>query len=93
MGEADSAINVGNAKLNLFNAYQKKNFELFVEDMTDEYVEEDNIKLLLPDYSNWISTIAITSIYSTLKINTSNLNNYLRKFILMLEETFPKHYA
>ena len=69
MGEADSAINVGNAKLNLFNAYQKKNFELFVEDMTDEYVEEDNIKLLLPDYSNWISTIAITStLMKTLRV-------------------------
>ena len=69
MGEADSAINVGNAKLNLFNAYQKKNFEMFVEDMTDEYVEEDNIKLLLPDYSNWISTIAITStLMKTLRV-------------------------
>ena len=62
MGEADSTTNVGNAKLNLFKAYQKKNSKLFVEDMTEEYVEEDNIKILLPEYSNWISTAAITSI-------------------------------
>ena len=39
MGEADSTTNVGNARLRLFNAYEKKNFEPFVEDMTEEYVE------------------------------------------------------
>ena len=54
MDHADSTTNVGNARLHLFNAYQNKNFKPFLEDMTEEYVEEDNIKFLLTDYSNWI---------------------------------------
>ena len=35
MGEANSTTNVGNPGLRLFNTYQKKNFEPFIEDMTE----------------------------------------------------------
>ena len=51
MCKADSTTNVGNDGLRLFNAYQKNNFEPFVEDMTEEYVDYDNIKILWTDYS------------------------------------------
>ena len=97
MGEADSTTNVGNYGLRPFNAYQKKNFEPFFEDMTEEYVEEDNIKVLLTDYSNCLYTTDITKYFdedlksnSTLKPNTSTLKNYLSKVILMLKDKFPK---
>ena len=56
MGGADSTANVVNYGLRIFNSNQKKNFEAFVEDMTEDYVEEDNIKVILTDYSNWLST-------------------------------------
>ena len=52
MGESDSTTNVGNSRLRICNAYQKNNSEPFVEDMNDEYVDEDNIKALLTYYSN-----------------------------------------
>ena len=44
MGEADSTNIVRIYGILLFNAYHKKNYKPFVEDMTEEYVEEDNIK-------------------------------------------------
>ena len=59
MGGADSTANVVNSGLRIFNSYQKKNFEAFVEDMTEDYVEEDNIKVILTDYSNWLVTTYI----------------------------------
>ena len=59
MGEDDSATNVGNSGLFLFNAYQKKNFGPFLEDMTEWYAQEDNIKFLLTDYIKFISTTDI----------------------------------
>ena len=100
MGEADIATNLDNARLRLFNSYQKKNSEPFIEDMTEEYVEEDNKKMLLTEYINWISTTAITKYLdeylnsnSTLKINASTLKNYLIKLILVLKDKFPNHFA
>ena len=51
-GESDRTNNVGSTILHLFNAYQKKNSEPFLEDMTMDYVEEDNIKILLTYYIN-----------------------------------------
>ena len=47
MGETDSTTNVVSVGIRLFNAYQGNNFEPSIEDMTEEYVEEDNIKVLL----------------------------------------------
>ena len=47
MGQPDSATNVGISVLRLFNAYHKNNFEPFLEDITEEYVDEYNIKVLL----------------------------------------------
>ena len=100
MDHADSTTNVGNARLHLFNAYQNKNFKPFLEDMTEEYVEEDNIKFLLTDYSNWIATPSIPKYSdeklwsnSTLNLNAITLKNYLSKVILMLKDKFPKNCA
>ena len=97
-GEADSTTNVGNDGLSLFNAYQKKSSRPFLEDMTEEYVEEYNIKFLLTDYGNWLATTAIPKYFdedlksnSTLKINASTLKNYLGKVVIMLKDNFPKH--
>ena len=59
MVHSNSTANVGNSVLRIFNSHQKKNFEPFVEEMTDEYVEEDNMEVLLTDYSNWLSTTVI----------------------------------
>ena len=50
MSESDSTTNVGNCGLCLFNAYQKNNWKPLVEDMTEEYVEDDNIKI----HINWL---------------------------------------
>ena len=68
--------------------------------MNEEYVEEDNIKVLLTDYSNWIATITFVICFdedlrsnSTLKLNTTTLNHYLSKVILMLKEKFLNHCA
>ena len=86
MNQADSTTNVGNSGLHLFIAYQKNKFEPFVEYMNEEYLEEDKIKFLLTDYSNWLSTTDIPNYFdedlnsnSTLKINTITLKNYLIK--------------
>ena len=98
MGETDSTTNVGNSGLRLFYAYQKKNFGPFVEGMTEKYVEEDKIKVIWTDYSNWIATTTIPKYFDedlqsnrNLKLNSSTLNNYLSKFILILKDRFPKH--
>ena len=52
MGEADRTTSVGISGLSLFNAYQKKNSEPILEDITEEYIEEYNIKVPLTDFSN-----------------------------------------
>ena len=100
IGEADIITNVGNAGLRIFNAYQKNNFEPFLEDMTEQYVEEDNIKVLLTDYINWLANTAIPKYFdeylksnSTPELKTSTLKNYLSKVTIMLKEKFPKHCA
>ena len=66
--------------------------------MSEEYLEEDNIKVLLTYYSNWLATIDIPRyLYEdlnsncTLFINASTLKNYLRNVIIMLKDKFPKH--
>ena len=46
-GRAYSTTSVGIFGLHLLNSYQKKNSEPFLENITEEYIEEDNIKLLL----------------------------------------------
>ena len=46
MGQPDGTNNVGISRPHILHAYQKKNFEPFLEDMTEDYVEEDNIKVL-----------------------------------------------
>ena len=66
--------------------------------MTEEYVEEDNIKVLLTEYSNWLVTTAINKYFdedlkikSTTFINSSTLKNYLRKIIIIFKDKFIKH--
>ena len=100
MGQANITCNVGISRLRLFNAYQKKNFKAFLEDVTEEYLEEDDIKVLLTDYSRWIATTSIPKYSdeylrsnSTIFLNASTLNNYLSNFIIMLTNNFPKHYV
>ena len=63
MGEFDSTRNVEKYGLHIFNAYKNNNLEPIIEDMTEEYVEEDNIKFPLTDYSNWIATPSIPKYY------------------------------
>ena len=63
MGEADSNTNVVNAGLRLFNYYQKKKYEPFLEDMTEYYIEEDNIKVVLTSYSHWLPITAIAKYF------------------------------
>ena len=65
--------------------------------MTEEYVEEDNMKVLLTDYSNSLATTAISKYFdedfnsnSTLKLNASVMKNYLSKVILMFKNKFLK---
>ena len=79
---------------------RRRNLNPFVEEMTEDYVDEDNIKVLLTDYSNWLSTTAIPKYFdeclnsnSTININTRTLNNYLIKVNLILEDKFPKKFA
>ena len=98
MSEADSTTNVEHSWLHIFNADKKKNFKPFLENMTDEYVEENNIKVLLTDYTNWIATTAIPKYFDedlkiniNLKIKASTLRSYIRNFIIMLKYKFPKH--
>ena len=64
--------------------------------MTVEYVEEDDIKVLLTDYINWIDTTAIPKfLYGNLErnrniiLNTRTLKNNISKLILTLKEMFP----
>ena len=66
--------------------------------MTEEYVEEDNMKVLLTDYSNSLSTTAISKYFdeylysnSTLEKNARDPNNCLGKVIIMFKDKFPKH--
>ena len=68
--------------------------------MTEEYVEKDNIKFLLTEYSNWLVTNAIPKYFyedlksnSTIFLNASTLMNYLSKVIIILKDKFPKHCA
>ena len=68
--------------------------------MNYECVEEDNIKSLLTNHSNWIATTAIPlknygglHVNITLKLNTRTLKNYLRKVVLMLKDKFSEHCA
>ena len=68
--------------------------------MTEYFVEEDNVKVLLTDYSNWLSTTDIPNYFdeyiksnSTLNINSITLKNYLSNVILVLKDKFPKHFA
>ena len=68
--------------------------------MTEEYVEENNIQLILTDYSNLIFTTAIHKYFDenfhinrTFKINATTLKNYIRNFILMLKYKFTNHCA
>ena len=98
MGGSDSTTNVVNAGIHIFNTYHNKNLEPFIEDITDYYIEADNIKVLLTDYSNFLATTYIHKFFnkkihsnSTTKLNTSTLNNYLSKVILMLKDKFPKN--
>ena len=100
MGHADSTTNVGIAGIHIFNAYQEKNFKPFLEDMTKQYIEQDNSKVLLTEYSNWLSTTAIPEYFdediksnSTIFINTSTLNNYLSKVIIMFKYNLTKHFV
>ena len=66
--------------------------------MTQEYVDYDSIKLLLTQYSNWLSITAITKYFdedlksnSTIFLNSSTLKNYLSKVIIMLKDKFTKY--
>ena len=68
--------------------------------MTEDCVEEDDIKVLLTEYSNWLSTMAIPKYFDedininiTLFINASIVNNNLSKFTIMLKYKFPNHCA
>ena len=68
--------------------------------MTEEYVEEGNIKVLLTDYSNWLVTTAIPKYFhddlksnSTLNINVSTMKKYISKVILVLKNKFPNNCA
>ena len=100
IGEADSTTSVGNSGVRLFNTYQNKNYEPLVEDMTNKYVDVDNIKFLLPYYNIWLSTTTFPTYFdqdlnskSTLKLNASTMNNYLSKVILMLKHKFTNYCA
>ena len=84
--------------MRLFNAYRNRNVEKPLEDMNDDYVEEDNTNILLTDYSNWLATTDITKYFdedlksnSTIKINSTTLKNYLSNFIIMLKDKFSKN--
>ena len=68
--------------------------------MTEEYVEEDNIKVLLSEYINWLDITAIYNYFDedlkgniTIFINSSTLKNYLSNFIIILKDKFPNHCA
>ena len=90
MSEDNRTTHVGNYGLHLFNAYQENNFETLIEDMIEQHVEEDNTKLLLTDYSNWIFTTVVNKFFDedfqinrTLNLNTSTPKKYLIKVIIV----------
>ena len=60
MVEADSTINVESAGLIIFGDYQKNNCETLIYDITEDYLEGVNIKVILTYCRDWISTTAIT---------------------------------
>ena len=100
MGQADSITNVGIYGLRIFNAYQKKIIEIFLEETTQNYVEEDNIKFLLTQFINCLATTAIPKYFdeylnsnNTLFLNSSTLKNYLSKVIIIFKDKFPNHCA
>ena len=100
MGWADSTTNVFNSGLHISNDYQNKNSKPLVEDMTEEYGEEDNIRVLLTYYSKWLATTDIPKYFDEdlqsnriPKFNTSKTKNYLSKVIIMLKDKFPNHCA
>ena len=68
--------------------------------MTEEYVEEDKIKFLWTEYSNWISNTVISKYFDedlkitrNIFINKITLQNYLSKVIIILEDKFTKYCA
>ena len=68
--------------------------------MTEEYVEEDNIKVLLTEYSNWLATTASPKYFDedlnsnrNIFLNASTLKNYLSEAIIVLKYKSPKHCA
>ena len=68
--------------------------------MTEEYVEEDKIKFLWTEYSNWISNTVISKYFDedlkitrNIFINKITLHNYLSKVIIILEDKFTKYCA
>ena len=98
MGQDNSTTNVGISGLRIFNAYQKNKSKPCLEDMTWEYAEEDNIKVLLTEYSNWLATTATPNYFdedlkhnSTLFLDAIILKNYLSKVIIILKYKFTKH--
>ena len=82
MSQSDSTTNVGVSGLFIFNAYQKKNFKPFLEDMTEDCVEEDNHKFILTEYSNWLSTTAIPKYFD--EDIKSNCTLFLNKITLKI---------
>ena len=92
MDEADITTYVGNYGLCVLNYYHNNNSQPFLEDINLEYVEEDNIKYLLTDYSNWLDTTTITKCFYeniqsiiNIKLNITTLNNYLSNIIIILK--------
>ena len=92
MGQADSTTNVGISGLCIFNAYHNNKFKPFLEDMTEEYVEEDNIKFLFTEYRNWLSTTDIHKYFDeylnsnrAIFLNSSTPKNYISKIIITLK--------
>ena len=91
IGEADSTTNVENYGIRIFSSYQRNNCETFIEDNDEEYLDYNNITVLITCYSKWLSTTAITNVFgediqsnSIININADTLKNYLRNIILVL---------
>ena len=91
---------IGTDRLRLFNADHNNNYETFVEDTSEDYIQEENIKIILTDYSNCLTTTSIPKFFdgdlqsnSNPKINAITLKNYLREAILMLKDNFTKKCA
>ena len=100
MGDSDNTTTVDNTRIHIFNEYHKNNFKFFVEDTTAEYVEQYNIKVSVTDYSNWLATTGVTKFFDeylqsnrNLNLNTSTLEYYLNKFILIPYEKVPNNCA